>query len=204
MPSRNTIKTYADESYYHIYNRGVNKRLIFLDDKDYRVFLNLFKRYLSLSPTKDNKSREYEHLRGRVELLAYCLMPNHIHILVYVQEAKALSRLLSGVMTSYSMYFNKRYKRVGPLFQGRFKASLVSQDQYLLHISRYIHLNPSDYKNYRYSSLYDYLGKRRTIWLQPKRILELFQHDSYETFVSDYEEMKRELDSIKSELADAT
>lgn len=201
MPSRNILKHYTPDAYYHIYNRGVNKRRIFLEDYDYKVFLNLLKRYLDIKPHTDNKGREYEHLRGKVELLAYCLMPNHLHLLLYAHDQQSISRLLTGVMTSYSMYFNKKYQRVGPLFQGRFKASGITNDAYLQHISRYIHLNPKAYKKYPYSSYADYVGERQTAWLQSNRILELFNRDSYEAFVADYEDYKEQLDEVKHSLA---
>lgn len=201
MPGRNTIKLYADESFYHVYNRGVNKRLIFLEDYDYKVFLNLLKRYLDVEPHCNDRGIEYDHLRGKIELLAYCLMPNHVHLLFYVHERQALTRLLSGVMTAYSMYFNKKYKRIGPLFQGRYKASWITNDSYLQHISRYIHLNPKAYTTYPYSSLLDYTGKRQTPWLQSERILELFEGEDYAAFVDDYKDYKQELDNIKHELA---
>src|ERR1043166_5683188 len=125
MASRNLEKIYLEESVYHIYNRGINKRRIFLEDVDYAVFLNLLKRYLDKEPTKDRKGREYEWLHNRIELLAFCLMPNHFHLLLYQKDPEAMTRLLRGVCTSYTGYFNKKYKRMGPLFQDRFKASLI-------------------------------------------------------------------------------
>lgn len=100
------------------------------------------------------------------------------------------------------MYFNKKYKRVGPLFQGRFRASLITSDSYLQHISRYIHLNPSTYKNWPYSSLPYYLGLQTAEWCQPDRILDLFRdRQEYENFVADHEAHKKQLDDIKHELA---
>lgn len=201
MPSRNRIKEYVPDSYYHIYNRGVNKRSIFLDPQDYAVFLNLLKRYLDTQPTKDYKGREYDWLYNQLELLAFCLMPNHFHLFIYQQEPTAMTRLLRGVCTSYSMYFNKRNGRIGPLFHGRFKASRIQRDEYLQHISRYMHLNPTNYKDWEFSSLPYYLGTKRAGWVRPERILDLFNKDEYPEFVSDYSSHKRELDKIKYELA---
>ena len=80
MPSRNSRKEYVPETMYHVYNRGHNKDKIFLDDNDYAVFLNLLKRYLSKTVVTDEKGRPYEQLRDEVELVAFCLMPNHFHL----------------------------------------------------------------------------------------------------------------------------
>jgi putative transposase len=202
MPSRNRLKIYVPEGYYHIYNRGVEKRLIFQDDADYQVFLNLLKRYLDGAPHKDASGRQYEWLHDRLELLAYCLLPNHYHLLIYVHDELAMTRLLRGAITSYTGYFNKKYQRVGPLFQDRYKASHILNDAYLQHISRYIHLNPKDWQQWEYSSLPYYLGHKKAGWLQPQRMLEVFQGDDYLEFVRDYRDHKQMLEEIKLELAD--
>lgn len=200
MPSKNIEKIYQDESFYHIYNRGVNKQIIFFDNDDHAVFLNLLKRYLDNNPTKDNKNREYEWLYERLELLAFCLMPNHFHLLIYQHDMEAMKKLMSGLCTAYSRYFNKKYDRVGPVFQSRYKASLILKDNYLLHISRYIHLNPKNYSEFEYSSLPYYLGRKNASWVRPDRILNMFDGD-YEKFVRDYNEHKKHIDEIKSEFA---
>lgn len=201
MPSRNLEKIFIPQAFYHVYNRGVEKRDIFLDDDDYAVFLNLLKRYLSNKPAKDTKGREYEWLYPDLELLAFCLMPNHFHLLLYQNNAAAITRLMRGVCTAYTMYFNRKYKRVGTLFQDRFKASHIQDDAYLQHISRYIHLNPQDFENWSYSSLSYYLGNKSASWVRPTKILELFEGDSYLNFVRDYTEYKRSLDELKHQLA---
>lgn len=202
MPSPNLEKVYLEETFYHIYNRGVNKRKIFLEDKDYAVFLNLLKRYLDAKPAKDRKGREYAWLHEDLELLAYCLMPNHFHLFVFQHTADAMTKLLRAVSTSYSSYFNKKYRRSGHLFQDRFKASMITNEAYLVHVSRYIHLNPDGYRSYKWSSLPYYLKEKSASWVVPKRILDLFQLDDYEAFVSDYEGQKQIMASMKAELAD--
>lgn len=204
MSSRNVIKDYVEDSFYHVYNRGVNKRKIFLDNDDYAVFLNLLKRYLDSEPVTDNKGREYEWLHKRIELLAFCLMPNHFHLLIYQHDKEAMTRLMRGTITSYTIYFNKKYRRTGPLFQDRFKASLITKDTYLLHISRYIHLNPHDYINWEFSSLLYYAGKKKAGWVNPDRIMEFFEGDNYFAFIKDYEEQKLMLDELKHELANSS
>lgn len=203
MPSRNIVKTYAGESYYHVYNRGVNKRPIFKDVHDYAVFLNLLKRYLDCEPKKDVKGREYDWLHDRLQLLAFCLMPNHFHLLIYQEDDKAMTQLLRAISGSYTRYFNQRYKRVGPLFQSNFKASLIAHDNYLLHISRYIHLNPRAYKSWEFSSLPYYLHKKSACWIQPEPIKAIFASEgiNYKRFLADYRDYKKSLAGITSALA---
>jgi putative transposase len=203
MPSRNLEKIYLEESFYHIYNRGVDKKHIFIDKEDYAVFLNLLKRYLDPQPTKDRSGRKYEQLHDKLELLAFCIMPTHFHLFIFQHEPDAMTRLLRGVCTSYTGYFNKKHKRRGPLFENRFKASMINNDAYLTHISRYIHLNPTNHTTYEWSSLPYYLSKKQADWVKPERILELFKNNNYGKFVSDYEDQKKILDDLKQELADA-
>lgn len=202
MPSRNVLKVDIASSYYHVYARGASRQEIFLDDEDYRYFLNLFRRYLSEEEVKNSAGIPYKKLGKGVEALCYCLMSNHFHILLFQIDEGAMQRLMRGIMTGYSRYFNTKRKRSGSLFESRYKASLISNQAYLEHISRYIHLNPKNWRDYPYSSLAEYLGKCSTDWLRPKKILELFDSPrQYAEFVDDYEGAQRELESIKHELA---
>lgn len=187
MPARNVVKKYGEGEYYHVYNRGVEKRAIFQDDEDYRVFLNLLKRHLGREREPINGRRgEYESFRGRLELVAFCLMPNHFHLLIYLNnDTTSISELLRRVSGSYTIYFNKKYERVGHLFQGVFKASRISSDQYLTYITRYIHRNPTDYHNWEYSSLPYYLKGWKVDWVVPDRVFGMFNMDEYEAFVND-------------------
>ncbi len=204
MPTRNAIKQYAPDSYYHIYSRGVNKRRIFLDENDYAFFLSLLKRYLSLKPTPRPKHPPYRTFFSELDLLTFCLMPNHIHIFVYQHENnRAIREFMAAIMTSYSKYFNEKYKRLGPLFQSRYLASRITSDSYLLHISRYIHLNPRNWRNYPYSSIKYFQGKAFAEWFNPVHILTLFDDSpqKYLTFVADHEDYKKSLESIDLDLA---
>jgi putative transposase len=181
----------------------VAKQAVFLDDQDYSYFLSVLKRYLSREPAQSPRHGTYPHYGNRISLLAYCLMPNHIHLLLYQQDDRAMTELMRALMTSYSLYFNRKYKRVGPVFQSRYRASHISQDDYLEHISRYIHLNPRDWLDYPYSSLGYYLGKKTAEWVSPGKILDIFPSaDQYLEFVKDYEGHKEMLDEIHWELAD--
>lgn len=173
-----------------------------MDDQDYAVFLNLMKRYLSDSTIKDSKGRVYPSYNSKLELLCFCLMPNHFHLLFYLHDSDAITKLLRSVGSSYTVYFNKRHNRVGHLFQERFKASIINTDSYLTHISRYIHLNPVSYKTWEYTSLPYYLGEKQASWIQPERILELFDsRNEYGNFVDDYEANEEKFEEIKQELA---
>ncbi len=201
MPSRYIHKVYAPDAYYHVYNRGVGKRTIFKDSTDYAVFLNLLKRHLSINPTKDKQGRVYPNYHAEIDLLAFCLMPNHFHLFVFQSDKNAMTKLLRSICVAYTMYFNRKYRRVGPLFQSRFKASIILDDVYLQHISRYIHLNPPNYINWEFSSLPYYLGKKHAEWINPQPILGLFENNNYLSFLEDYEKSKEILDEIKSQLA---
>ena len=203
MPSRNVIKRYDADTYYHVYNRGVNKRKIFLDDDDYVYFLALLKRYLSETNELDKYNRIYTNLNGQLDLLTYCLMPNHFHLLLYQHDdIKAMETLMRSVLTTYTLYFNRKHNRVGHLFQGVYKASSVLSEPYLLHISRYIHMNPDDYKNWPYSSWPYYVKGWQADWIKHDKIFELFEGDNYEQYVDDYKSTKEEHEDLKKELAD--
>lgn len=213
MPHRHTIKTFVENSYYHVYNRGVEKRKIFLDDQDYRVFIHLLKYYLSPNP-QDNQNkhpitevtniaqirpRPLANLGENLELIGFCLMPNHFHLLIKQFSKDGLTQLMRRLLTTYSMYFNKRYKRVGYLFQGRYKAVLITDDRILLHISRYIHLNPkeltamtrTDLVNYPYSSYSYYLDLKHADWIKPLIILKFFDNTDKLPFLLQYPSYKK-------------
>lgn len=202
MPAHNIVKEYAPDSYYHIYTRGVNKQAIFLEDDDKLFFLSLLKRYLSNEPSKRAKHGAYVSYAGSLELLTYCLMNNHVHLLFYqLDNIRAIADLMRRVLTTYSMYFNKKYDRVGPLFQSRYLASRIDSDAYLHHISRYIHRNPSHWSKYQFSSLRFYTHKAHADWVKPERILDLFEnnHKRYLDFVASMDEDDEEV--ISNQLA---
>lgn len=204
MPSRNVVREFSEDSYYHVYNRGVEKRIIFLDEQDYTVFLGLLKKYLSGEHQGSNRHK-FDLLSDDVELLSYCLMPNHFHLLLYQQSTDGVVKLMRRLMTGYVMYFNNKYNRVGSLFQGTYKASRINADAYLQHISRYIHMNPKDYLDWPYSSLPYCLGQKECPpWLHIARILDIFDgsQKEYLEFLKDYEGEKQIRDMLKYQLAD--
>src|SRR3990167_2483509 len=215
MPAKNALKEYIEGGYYHIYNRGVEKRKIFKDKQDYIVFLRFLKEYLLPSKHPDlTKLHEIYPRRNPIncyqdiQLLAFCLMPNHFHLFLKQKSEKGLQNFMRALSTSYVLYLNYKYNRVGPLFQGRYKAILIDNEAYYLHISRYIHNNPRDLltkvsplQDYSFSSYPDYLGLRKTNWLNTKIILSSFKDkkrgvNSYEEFVNDFDQ-NQDLDDIQ-------
>lgn len=202
MPSRNVIKFDAPDSYHHVYARGGNKQQIFLEDSDKDYFLYLLARYLSSETTSNRFGYVYPNYANQLELLAFCLMDNHVHLLVFQKDQGSMTALMRSLMTSYSRYFNLKYNRTGPLFESRYKASHITHIPYLEHISRYIHLNPRFWRRYKYSSLGLYVDGESVSWLKPEKITDLFGNKSgYLGFVSDYLDHKEMLETIKTELA---
>lgn len=219
MPSKNRIKTYVSDSYYHIYNRGVEKRTIFQDEKDYSVFLSCLKLYLNPPEPVDRRfsivlqgpsptdtpiqiyapCRQPHNHNGKIELVAYCLMPNHFHLCVKQTDRRAIDHFMRSLATKYAMYFNKKYERVGSLFQGRYKAVLIETEEQFTYLTKYIHRNPLDlilYKDrprnlvsYSFSSYPNYLNIRHQTWVNPDNILTYFSktnsHNSYRNFVEE-------------------
>jgi putative transposase len=178
----------SDGEYYHIYNRGTEKRNIFgPGKKDPERMLSLI--YLC-NDTGAVDVKKYDDLRDAltsprgpslISLCAYCLMPNHFHLIVRQEQENGISKFMQKLSTGYTMYFNQRYERTGALFQGTFKAKHISDDRHLQYMISYLHLNPVkliDPKwkengianrqiaekyldTYRYSSYLDYCGKKR-------------------------------------------
>ena len=135
--------------YYHLYNRGNSKQKIFLDEADHNRFLKLlflcnsklninFRNVIDV--TKD--VLVFERRETLVDIGAFCLMPNHFHLLLREKEDGNISLFMKKLLTAYVMYFNKKYERTGSLFEGKFKSEHVGEDNYLKYLFSYIHLNP--------------------------------------------------------------
>ena len=159
----------VQQEIYHVYNRGTDKRKIFLDKKDYERFLALL--YLSngTSPVHISNYQGSTLMdllmldKGDplVDIGAYCLMPNHFHFLLRQRAENGISKFMQKLTTGYTMYFNTRRERSGTLFQGKFKSRHAGEDRYLKYLLSYIHLNPENYTVYPYSSYLDYRGISR-------------------------------------------
>lgn len=199
MPSKNVIKQYESEAYYHIYNRGVDKGLIFREEKDYKTFLSYLKIYLSLQgeSLKGPPSRKLKNYFGEIELLCYCCMPNHFHLFVKQKSDHGIDHFMRSLLTKYVRYFNSHYHRIGPLFQGPYKAVQVRSEYQFIYLSKYIHRNPVSllpYKEsprrlreYKYSSYGNYLKNFNQSWVRADPILSYFSNThkelSYESFI---------------------
>ena len=184
---------FENNEIYHVLNRGVEKRKIFLDDKDRLRFIhdlyefndeapaeNIYYKSLGLESYEVEPRKITKKRKLLVEILAFCLMPNHYHLIVRQLNDGGIVKFMQKLGTGYTMSFNKKYKRIGPLFQGAFKSVLIDNSNYFLNLPYYIHLNPLDLKfpewrarkmsdhnkaieylnNYRWSSHLDYVGKK--------------------------------------------
>lgn len=216
MPAKNIIKNYLDDGYYHLYNRGVNKQKIFEDEQDYAVFISYLKEYLM--PKDENslykkladpstsyhekdkilKALSLNNFSEEITLLSYTLMPNHFHFLIKQKLSDGIDRFMQSLATRYAMFFNKKYKRIGPLYQSTYKAVMIESDEQLLYTSAYIHRNPLENKIasqgvtlqsflIQPSSLPEYLGQRKTNWIHSAEILSYFskknQKNDYFSFI---------------------
>lgn len=207
MPSR--IIPFVNEEYYHVLNRGVAQMQIFNNAIDYRRFVKTFlyyqmegpkPRFSMFAPTTSLLNQDVKIL----SIVCFCLMPNHFHFLIRQKKEGGITEFVSKLSNSYTKYFNTKYKRVGPLLQGEFKAVHVETTEQLLHVSRYIHLNPlvgyvtKDLDHYQWSSYSEYVNLSDSIICEKKQILEHFKSvEEYKKFVSDYEDYTKKLEAIK-------
>ena len=183
MPSKNQVKKYQMGASYHIYNRGVEKRKIFLEEEDYKYFMYKLKAYLKpLSKHTDHSTN--------VTLIAYTLMPNHYHLLVRNERERGIVGFMRSLATGYSMYFNKKYDRVGHLFQGPYKAALIRSEGEFLYKVKYIHENPKEtweghLENYPYSNYKFFLEGKGESWFDTRTVLQYFRGDGsrYKAYV---------------------
>jgi REP element-mobilizing transposase RayT len=191
MPRKNTTREDDVDAFYHVYNRGNNKMDIFLDDSDYRYFEMLLARSLSPKKVFDKFSRQYSNFNGEVHIYAYCLMPNHFHFLLHQKDQKQIEKFMSSIATAYTMYFNRKHNRRGSLYESMYKSVRIKSDEQLIHVSRYIHLNPINYLTWDYSSYSDYMYGARD-WITSGFILGMFKSPKlYADFTADYEDVKR-------------
>lgn len=143
-----TARILIDEGYYHIVTRGIDRRKLFRYPQDYKYFLGVIKKYLS---------------KFKINILHYCLMSNHLHLLVQATKADELPKFMQAILQVYASYFRKKYKSVGFVFQNRYKSSFIEKDAYLLECSRYIERNPlranitADLLSYPWSSFSFYV-----------------------------------------------
>ena len=176
MPARKVY--FVPGHYYHIYNRGAGRQLIFRESDNYIFVLRRIKEHASSL---------------NVTIIAYCLMPNHYHFLLRQNGNEPAGLLPQWVFNSYTKAFNKRYSRSGTLFEGRYQAIHVDKHEYLVHLCRYIHANPvkaglvSQIEQWPYSNYHEWLGTRRGTLVDPAFVQEHFlQVQLYQEFVQSY------------------
>lgn len=215
MPSKYRIREFAEDQHYHLFNRGIQKTKIFLDDQDYQIFLYYVKVYLADPKILINKYPQLPiRLQGKnlnhvLNLIAYCFMPNHFHFLLKQSTKDAVSRFMKQLLNAYTFYFNEKYARTGPLFEGRYKAVRISSEELLLHITRYIHLNPvvsgltNKSESYRWSSHKDYMTNLDGEIVKTKTVLNFFKtQKDFQKFVEDQVSYGKELENIKHLIID--
>jgi putative transposase len=203
MPCRNVLKHDTADTFYHVYARGASKQKLFREDSDYAYFTSLYARYLANEKSRSKCGVLYPNYSDQVNLLAYCLMGNHFHMLVYQIDEHAMAALMKCIMSSYSGYYNLKYGKSGSPFESTYKASTITNQTYLLHISRYIHLNPRYWMRYKYSSIRQYLAGSDLEWLNVGRVRRLFAgRDEYRQFLEDYQGSMVVFNEIKHCLAD--
>lgn len=217
MPYR--IVPFIPNEVYHVFNRSIARLPIFIERSDYGRVLDLINYYrFSRPPLRFSHYKrlsverkiEFEKLfmvnkNSMLEILAYCIMPNHFHFLLRPKKNNAVSDFMRNLQNSYSKYFNTRRGRTGSLFQFMFKAVRMETDQQLLHVSRYIHLNPAtsylreikDLDTYEWSSFKDYISNVKS-FVNREIVLGNFRSKlEYRKFVFDQAEYQRELNKIK-------
>lgn len=202
MASRNVIKSNLPDSYYHVYSRGIDGQDLFIQPIDYNYFLALIRRHFNKKATIQANGEPYVQFAGSLDILAYCLMPDCVHFLVYQRDEHAMRRLMQRVMGTYGRYFNTKYHRSGAVFESRYRASTVTSDESLLQISRYIHLLPDNWREYQHSSIRYYVTDETCNWMGQAKARSLFgSNRTYENLLTSFEDKRDDLDAIRAELA---
>ena len=206
-------KNFEEGECYHVFNRGVGKIDIFRNPDDYDLFA--FRLREALFPEARKRSSDISYHRkllppGAFTLICYCLMPNHFHLVLRQNTSVPISVLMLAVAGGYAKCFNKKYKRVGSLYQDQFKAVHIDTNEQLLWLSAYVHQNPrvADYvenlSHWEPSSYFDYIGKRGGTLCDTTPILEQFRSASeYEQFIDDSYELIRDRTDIAKSLIDS-
>lgn len=206
MPSKYYNRNFRPQYFYHIFNRGAYKNKVFLDKPDYEAFVAILSFYLIYPKAKNfayqKKVNEFQvpnlEKVQAVHLVAYCLMPNHFHLLLKQLPNATLRTNISNLMRrtsiAYAMYFQNKHKHTGALFQGKFKNTTISSNDELVLLSKYIHLNPKEltgkFESFSYSSYPAYINRiKPPEWLHPEYVLR--QKRNYKKFVASPEEEEK-------------
>ena len=202
------------EQIYHIFSKSISGYKIFRDDDEYGRMKDLLKYYrtektpMRFSFFQEIKYKEKKQIYEAegddllVEIIAYCIMPTHFHLVVKQLKEDGISFFIQQILNSYSRYFNVKTKRKGPLWEGRFQNVAIETDEQLLHLTRYIHLNPvTAYlvdrpEDWKFSSYREFLGEEKEKLSSFSNILDTTP-DNYKKFVDDRIDYQRQLAEIK-------
>ncbi len=219
MPSR--LTPLATNEYYHIFNRGINKQPLFFGLRDFDRALHILEFYSYantpirfskfLLSARENRTNILNSLRREnqklVDIICYCLMPNHFHFLLKQRSENGISKFMANFQNSITRYLNTKYQKIGPILQGQFKAVRIEDEEQLLHVSRYIHLNPytsyilkdiEDLRGYTWSSFPEYVEEGKCGISSSNVVLSNFKMKSdYKQFVYDQADYQRKLDAIR-------
>jgi putative transposase len=218
MPIR--ITPLVTDNFYHIFNRGVNRRQIFTNKRDYIRALNTLKffnyvdypiRYSKFLLLANGQRKEIwdrlDKSNTFTDIISFCLMPNQFHLLLKQNRDEGISKLLANFQISYTKYFNIKNDRVGSLLQGQFKAVKIDSEEQLLHVSRYVHLNPyssavieniKDLLKYEWSSLPEYAQNNQYDLCKNNILLNYFKNNTeYIDFVLNNADYQKDLENIK-------
>jgi putative transposase len=181
---------FTQDCYYHIYNRGCNREDIFYSYENYYFLIRKMQKYF---------------VTEFVSAIAYCLMPNHYHFLLYQKCDRSVGKLIQYIFNGYTKAFNEMYSRTGTLFEGPFKAKLIEEPEDLPHICRYIHRNPLEAKlvkrleDWEFSNYHEWIGIRNSCLVDKVFIQEHFQTGKdYQRFVLEYKSQEKSSDNINS------
>lgn len=224
MTAQDLKKTNKGKIYFHVYNRGVANGVIFNDKQDYEVFLSYLENYLNppkeseeLQKTFTVKGRAFRGIPhqpknyfNKVELIAYCLTPDHFHLLLCPIAKNSLEGFMRSLSTKYSIYFNKKYQRQGSLFSGPYKLTSINDTPSLLYTTHYFHHHSQGENGNNlidsYSSYANYLGKRKTSWVKTTSVLSFFENfkneflkgiKNYKDFVEKYDLNQKEKELLE-------
>lgn len=216
MPKRHVLL--RDQEIYHVFNRGIDKRVTFSDSREYERAYICMNYYLHISPaTKlsnflraqgNNKPPPENVGKRHADLLCFCLMPNHFHFLLRQLHENGISKYLSNFQNSYTRYFNTKHERTGPLFSTQFKAVRIENLNQLLHINRYIHLNPfssdvvkkaEEVFSYPWSSLKFYVESNYSQLIDKNTVLANFRSlPEYKRFIINQANYQKSLKKIEN------
>lgn len=212
----------VNEQYYHIYNRSIAQYNVFNDEQDYLRIIELIDlcrftefsyRYSDFLELTDQFRTQYvDHLKNTssklVEIIAYCIMPTHIHLILRQITDNGISKFMAKILNSYTRYFNYRHQRKGPLWEGKFKNVLIKDDEQMLHLTRYFHLNPTSAglvkkpEDWEFSSYHEYISNHEDDLICNFKEIICLNPKQYKKFVCDRIDYQKKLSLIKHLLLD--